>query len=173
MFRKARRFGVPYPEGANAPTDRYFIPPGYGLSFPYIITPPWSTITAYDLNTGTIKWQVPIGTDEQAAKQGRKNTGVLRAQRQGMVVISSGVLFCTGKDGKVYAFDVDNGKELWSYKLPTGTEGIPAMYEMNGKHYLVVCASTPLRFGKDANRKIMPGAGPPFSPPPGTQKGLI
>jgi quinoprotein glucose dehydrogenase len=95
-----------------------------------------------------MKWQVPLGTDEEAAKQGRQNTGVLRAQRQSMVVTSSGVLFGTGKDGKVYAFDVDNGEELWSYKLPTGTEGIPAIYELNGKNYLVVCASTPLRFGR-------------------------
>jgi quinoprotein glucose dehydrogenase len=98
---------------------------------------------------------------EEAAKQGGKNTGVLRAQRQGMVVTSSGVLFCTGKDGKIYAFDADNGKELWSYKLPTGTEGIPAMYELNGKHYLVVCASTPLRFGRtDPDDNVAPGAAP-------------
>jgi quinoprotein glucose dehydrogenase len=130
------------------------------LAYPYIISPPWSTITAYDLNTGKIKWQVPIGTDREAAKQGRKNTGVLRAQRQSMVVTSSGVLFCTGKDGKVYAFDVDNGKELWSYELPTGTEGIPAMYEIDGKHYLVVCASTPLRFGREEEQQnnVVPGA---------------
>ncbi|MBK5270996.1 MAG: PQQ-binding-like beta-propeller repeat protein, partial [Bacteroidia bacterium] len=148
-FARPGSYGIPYPEGSNAPSDRYFIPGGYGLSFPYIISPPWSTITAYDLNTGKIKWKVPIGTDEEAAKQGGKNTGVLRAQRQSMVVTSSGVLFCTGKDGKVYAFDVDNGNELWSYKLPTGTEGIPAMYEVNGKHYLVVCATTPLKFGRD------------------------
>jgi quinoprotein glucose dehydrogenase len=161
-FGRPGDYGIPYPEGAVTPGDRYFIPGGYGLSFPYIISPPWSTITAYDLNTGTIRWQVAIGTDEEAAKQGRKNTGVLRAQRQSMVVTSSGVLFCTGKDGKVYAFDVDNGKELWSYKLPTGTEGIPAMYEVNGKHYLVLCASTPLRFGRnnpdDAAAPVQPAS---------------
>ena len=156
--RFGANYGPPYPEGVEAPVDRYFIPPGWGLAYPYIISPPWSTITAYDLNTGKIKWQVPIGTDEEAAKQGGKNTGSLRAQRHGMVVTSSGVLFCTAKDGKVYAFDVDNGKELWSYKLPTGTEGIPAMYEVNGKHYLVVCATTPVRFGRnDPDENAGPG----------------
>ena len=102
---------------------------------------------------------MPIGTDEEAAKQGGKNTGVLRAQRQSMVVTSSGVLFCTGKDGRIYAFDVDNGKELWSYKLPTGTEGIPSMYEINGKHYLVVCATSPLKFGRsEETQNEVPGA---------------
>ena len=170
-FGRPGEYGIPYPEGSNAPADRYFIPGGYGLSFPYVISPPWSTITAYDLNTGKIKWQVPVGTDEEAAKQGGKNTGVLRAQRQSMVVTSSGVLFCTGKDGKIYAFDVDNGEELWSYKLPTGTEGIPAMYEVYGKHYLVVCASTPLRFGRDdPDDNVAPGAAP-ATPGSGGNKG--
>ena len=166
-------YGIPYPEGVNV-TDRYFIPPGYGLSYPYIISSPWSYITAYDLNTGKIKWQVPIGSDKEAEKEGAKNTGMLRAQRQGMIVTSSGVLFCTGKDGKVYAFDADNGKQLWSYELPTGTEGIPAMYEVNGKHYLAVCASTPLRFGRQAEESQnagAPGAAPPTPPPSGSSKG--
>jgi quinoprotein glucose dehydrogenase len=168
-------YGTPYPDGVDAPKDRYFIPPGWGLGFPYIISPPWSTITAYDLNTGKIKWQVPIGSDKEAEKEGAKNTGMLRAQRQGMVVTSSGVLFCTGKDGKIYAFDIDNGKQLWSFELPTGTEGIPAMYEINGKHYLAVCASTPLRFGRQAEQAQPPnpGAAPAVPPPPpaGTGKG--
>ena len=167
-------YGIPYPEGTGAPVDRYFIPPGWGLSFPYIISPPWSTIVAYDLNKGTIKWQVPIGSDKEAEKEGAKNTGMLRAQRQGMVVTSSGVLFCTGKDGKIYAFDVDNGKQLWSHELPTGTEGIPAMYEVNGKHYLVVCASTPVRFGRQVEQPqnaVAPGAAPKAPPPPVNAKG--
>jgi quinoprotein glucose dehydrogenase len=168
LGRLGMSYGNPYPAGVDVPVDRYFIPPGWGLSFPYIISPPWSTITAYDLNTGKIKWKVPIGTDQAAAEQGGKNTGVLRAQRQSMVVTSSGVLFCTGKDGKIYAFDVDDGKELWSYKLPTGTEGIPAMYSVAGKHYLVVCASTPLRFGRsDEDDNAAPGAAPPPPPVPG------
>lgn len=165
-------YGIPYPEGSGAPADRYFIPPGWGMASPYIISPPWSTITAYDLNKGTIKWQVPIGTDLEVAKEGGKNTGMLRAQRQGMVVTSSRVLFCTGKDGKIYAFDVDNGKELWSYELPTGTEGIPAIYEVNGKNYLVVCATMPFKFGRQGERPKQNGNAPAAPPPlPGSNKG--
>ena len=175
FFGRGNDYGVPYPPGVNAPTDRYFIPPGYGLAYPYIISPPWSYITAYDLNTGKIKWQVPVGSDKEAEKEGAKNTGMLRAQRQGMIVTSSGVLFCTGKDGKVYAFDADNGKQLWSYELPTGTEGLPAMYEVNGKHYLVVCASTPLQFGRQEEEQqqnnLGPGAALPTPPPANNQKG--
>ncbi len=164
-------YGTPYPEGVEAPSDRYYIPPGWGLGAPYIISPPWSTIAAYDLNTGTLKWQVPIGTDLKAEKEGAKNTGMLRAQRQGMVVTSTGVLFCTGKDGKVYAFDVDNGKQLWSYELPTGTEGIPAMYSLNGKNYLVVCATSPVAFGRPVEQADQPNPGAaPASPPRASER---
>src|SRR3954462_8976582 len=52
-----------YPSGVTAPPSRYKT--GYG-SEPYVITPPWSTLTAYDLNTGKIKWQPPYGALPQA-----------------------------------------------------------------------------------------------------------
>jgi len=141
-------YGLPYPEGVKAPAARYFIPGGWGLGYPYLIKPPWSTITAYDLNKGSILWQIPIGEDRDAAAEGGKNTGVPRSQRNGMIVTSTGVLFCTAKDGKIYAFDADTGKTLWSAALPMGTEGLPSLYEVHGRHYLAVCATSPLVFGK-------------------------
>jgi quinoprotein glucose dehydrogenase len=146
-------YGLLYPEGVSAPTARYFIPGGWGLGYPYLIKPPWSTITAYDLNKGSILWQVPIGEDRDAAAEGGKNTGVPRSQRNGMIVTSTGVLFCTAKDGKIYAFDADTGKTLWSATLPMGTEGLPSLYEVDGRHYLVVCATSPLVFGKGERAK--------------------
>jgi quinoprotein glucose dehydrogenase len=141
------RLGAPYPEGVDAPSVRYYIA-GYGLGFSYVIRPPWATITAYDLNTGTIRWQRPVGTDRHAVREGAHGTGVPQAQRNGMVVTSTGILFSTAKDGNVYAFDADDGRELWSGQLPMGTEGIPAMYEVDGRHHLVVTATTPLRWGR-------------------------
>ena len=44
---------VPY----SSPVD-FFNNYANGLS---AIGPPWSQLTAYDLNTGTIAWQVPLG----------------------------------------------------------------------------------------------------------------
>jgi quinoprotein glucose dehydrogenase len=143
------RLGAPYPEGVDAPETRYYIT-GYGLSHAHVMRPPWSSITAYDLNDGTIKWQRPIGLDRHAAREGAVDTGVPHAQRNGMIVTSTGIVFSTAKDGKVYALDAADGSELWSGELPTGTEGIPAMYEVDGRHYLVVTAATPLRWGRGA-----------------------
>jgi quinoprotein glucose dehydrogenase len=150
------RVGAPYPEGVGAPADRYFIQ-GWGLGFAHVISPPWASITAYDLNNGTIRWRRPVGTDLEAAAEGGKDTGVPEAQRNGMIVTSTGLLFSTAKDGHVYAFDAADGRELWRAKLPTGTEGIPAMYEVDGRQYLVVTATTPLQWGRGSD----PAAGPP------------
>lgn len=60
-----------------------------------------------------------------------------------MVITSTGLVFATCVDGRIYAFDEDNGKTLWSIKLRRVPEGIPAMYENGGMQYFVVCATGP------------------------------
>ncbi len=144
------RYGAPYPEDVKIDHERLYMYQ-WGLEYPYIINPPWSEIMAYDLNKGEIKWKRSLGEDPEANKLGFKNTGLLRAQRNGMIVTSSGLIFSTSKDGKIYAYDADNGEELWSSTLPTGSEGLPAMYEENNKQYLVITATTPVRVGKNGD----------------------
>ena len=130
----------------DAPAQRYFT--DYGLGYPYLLAPPWSTIMAYDLNRGVIKWRKPLGQDRDVAQAGGKDTGVPRgSQRQGMIVTSTGIVFSTGRDGVLYAFDADNGDVLWSAELPMGTEGLPAAYQVKGRTYIVVNATTPRTWG--------------------------
>jgi quinoprotein glucose dehydrogenase len=136
-----------YPEGVAHPEERYTS--DNGLAYPYIITPPWSFIVAYDLNKGTIKWKVPLGTDKDVQAQGGPPSGVTGGgQRKGLIVTATGVLFSTAKDNKVYAFDIDNGHILWSADLPAGTEGQPSLYEVNGREYLAVSATTAFVTGR-------------------------
>jgi quinoprotein glucose dehydrogenase len=138
--------GPPYPDGVQAPPRMYS---DYGLDFPYAASTPWSSIVAYDLNTGKIKWQEALGEDAVAEKEGAKNTGIEEGgERRGIIVTSTGLLFVNCKDGKLRAFDAENGKVLWSIDMPTGSEGIPAMYQVDGRQYLVVDTSTPVIFGR-------------------------
>ena len=39
------------------------------------IGPPWSSLTAYDLNEGTIKWKIALGNVPELAAKGVKNAG--------------------------------------------------------------------------------------------------
>jgi quinoprotein glucose dehydrogenase len=141
--------GAPYPTGLEVPAQRYYT--GYGLGFPYIVSAPWSRMVAYDLNTGETKWSRPLGQDLVAVREGAPDAGVPRGgQRMGMIVTSTGLLFATSKDGKVRAYDAETGEILWTGSLPQGSEGLPAMYQVNGRQYLVVCATTHLTWGRES-----------------------
>jgi quinoprotein glucose dehydrogenase len=99
--------------------------------------PPWSQLTAYDLNTGTILWRIPNG-DVDGLPDGAKGTGS-HAPRGGVVATGGGLLFVgTSTDRKLRAYDADTGKVLWQYDLPAAQEGVPAVYALDGRQYLAV-----------------------------------
>ena len=102
---------------------------------------------AYNLNTGFIKWIVPFGQDAVAGGQGARNTGAFMAEHHGMIVTSTGLIFIAASDGKLRALDEDSGQTLWTVDLPAGSEGIPAMYQVAGRQYLVVPASSNINAG--------------------------
>ncbi|MBL8217094.1 MAG: PQQ-binding-like beta-propeller repeat protein [Bryobacterales bacterium] len=139
--------GPDYPAGSNTPRVRYYTDWGLYPNQPYILGPPWSQVVAYDLNSGTIKWKVPLGQDAAAAAQGAENTGAFMAEHHGMILTSTGLIFIAASDGKLRALEEETGKELWSATLPAGAEGVPSMYEAGGRQYLVVSASSPVTPG--------------------------
>jgi quinoprotein glucose dehydrogenase len=139
--------GPAYPAGVESPANRYYTDWGLYPDQPYVIGPPWSAIVAYDLNSGTIKWRVPLGEDARAVKEGARDAGVFMAERHGMIVTATGLLFVATTDGKVRAHDEDTGKVLWTATLPAGSEGLPAMYEVKGRQFLVVPASSRINTG--------------------------
>jgi glucose dehydrogenase len=105
-----------------------------GLS---IMGPPWSQLTAYDLNTGDVLWQVPHGSVTALGDRG-KDIGSI-APRGGVVVTAGGLIVAgSTSDRKLRAYDQDNGKVLWEYDLPGPQEGVPAVYQVNGREYIAV-----------------------------------
>jgi quinoprotein glucose dehydrogenase len=143
------------------------------------IGPPWSELTAYDLNTGEIKWQVPAGDVRTIAPPELNiapNSGS-HFPRSGPLVTAGGLVFLsTGSDRRLRAYDRDTGKEVWSRELPAASEGMPATYEVNGRQYIVVpvAAGTgqfgprfggpPPAQGRGAGAPPA-GAAPPAAPP--------
>jgi quinoprotein glucose dehydrogenase len=107
------------------------------------IGPPWSQITAYDLNTGKIQWQVPLGSVTSLAALGIKNTGSYHPTRNGLVVTAGGLLLVgSWSERMLRAYDKDTGKVLWEQQLPSNPEGIPAVFELNGREYIAFTART-------------------------------
>jgi len=107
---------------------------GYGQEG-YIITPPWSTITAYNLNTGKIMWQTPYGDTPQAGPSDTLRGNVF--PRSGFVILASGLLVFVDNQSKLYALDQKTGKVLFTRDAPNGAVGVPAVYEVGGREYIL------------------------------------
>ena len=59
----------------------------------------------------------------------------------GPVVTAGGLIFAGTRDKKVRAFDVETGEIVWEREVGAALEGIPAVYEVGGKQYVLFCAS--------------------------------
>jgi quinoprotein glucose dehydrogenase len=127
---------------ASAGEERYYSPFGFMIASDGLspIAPPWTSLTAYDLNDGTIRWKIPLGEVPELAAKGIRNTGT-HYPKVGPVVTAGGLIFTGTRDKKVRAIDSSNGKVLWEHELQAALEGIPAVYEVDGRQYIVFCAS--------------------------------
>jgi len=101
------------------------------------IAPPWTSLTAYDLNEGVIKWKIALG---DVPERNLKGTGT-QYPKVGPVITAGGLLFTGTRDKKVRAFDVETGKQLWESEVDAALEGMPAVYQVGGREYIVFCAA--------------------------------
>ena len=101
------------------------------------ISPPWGTLNAIDLNTGKMVWRIPLGNDPIFDKVAKTRTGT--ENYGGPVVTAGGLVFIAAtKDSKIRAFNKRTGQLLWETKLPSPGFATPAVYQMDGREYLVV-----------------------------------
>ncbi len=120
-----------------------------------IQSPPYGTLTAYDLTVGEIAWQVPVG-DDPTVRQHPALAGVRLPDRLGVagapgpIVTGGGVVFLTGGGDALYAFDSRSGEELWSHDLGQTGYANPMTYRAgDGRQYVVIAT------GRGAGTRLM------------------
>src|SRR5690606_34183106 len=101
--------------------------------------PPWGQLTAVNLVTGDIAWQVPLGiTAELPARRqrtGRPNAGGPVATAGGLVLIGA------TDDRRFRAFASHTGEQLWATELPRSAHAVPITYLAGaGKQYVAIVA---------------------------------
>jgi quinoprotein glucose dehydrogenase len=118
--------------------------------------PPFGTLSAIDLASGKLRWQVPLGqsrykgiTAPAAFGWGSPNIG-------GPMVTAGGLVFVgAAMDRKLRAFDVKSGAELWSGELPAPGMAVPMTYEAGGRQYIVIAAGGNARVSPELGDAIV------------------
>jgi quinoprotein glucose dehydrogenase len=96
--------------------------------------PPWGALVAFDLKTGNVRWESPVGEVAPGVPGGSPNLGGPMATAGGLVFTAAGM------DTALRAFDAETGKELWKATLPASAQATPMTYEIGGRQYVVICA---------------------------------
>ena len=92
-----------------------------------------------DLNTGEIKWKVPLGEYATLTARGLPPTGT--ENYGGPVVTAGGLIVIDATADETFrAFDKETGKILWQTKLPFGGNATPSTYMVDGLQYVVISA---------------------------------
>ncbi|TPW28901.1 membrane-bound PQQ-dependent dehydrogenase, glucose/quinate/shikimate family [Martelella alba] len=108
--------------------------------------PPFGTLSAIDMKTQKIVWQVPVGTVQDTGPLGIKMgmpIPVGMPTLGGSLVTQGGLIFFAGtQDFYLRAWDEATGKEIWKSRLPVGSQGGPMTYKSpkTGKQYVVISA---------------------------------
>jgi quinoprotein glucose dehydrogenase len=130
---------------------RYMQTPGRSPQMPQglpLFKPPYSRMTAIDMNTGEHVWMVPTGAGDRVRHHPMlKPLGL--PPLGGDITFSGPLLTRTlliyalttgGTDGgpRLVAYDKGNGKELASVDLPGAASGTPMTYSLDGRQYIAL-----------------------------------
>jgi quinoprotein glucose dehydrogenase len=121
-----------------------------------LVKPPYGTITAIDLDSGEIKWQVAHGETPDYIRNHPALKG-LSIPRTGQTSYNIGTLLTKTlviagdpqvtttpehpRGAMLRAYDQASGKEVGSVLMPAPQSGSPMTYMLNGKQYILIAVS--------------------------------
>jgi glucose dehydrogenase len=122
-----------------------------------VVRPPWSKITATDMNTGEHRWSKPIGSAPDSVRNHPALQGLgLDFSKMGQVNVRPSplvtkTLVWMGESGSLggdpggplfRAYDKATGDVVAEIELPSKSTGAPITYMHKGKQYLAIVVST-------------------------------
>lgn len=108
--------------------------------------PPYGTISVFDIASRKLVWSKPLGTAAGSGPLGlASHVPLLMGAPNfgGSVSTAGGLVFiAAAQDRTLRAFDIANGKELWSAQLPAVGAANPISYvsPKTGRQYVVIAA---------------------------------
>lgn len=119
--------------------------------------PPYSTLTAVDLNAGEHVWQVTLGDSPWIrdhpllAGLDLPPLGIAQpGNLSGPLVTRGGLVFISGGGYALYAIDATNGETVWEVDLEGAGNGNPMTYETRSGRQFVVIAT-----GEDSDARLL------------------
>jgi quinoprotein glucose dehydrogenase len=121
-----------------------------------LIKPPYSTISAIDLDRGEILWQIPHGETPDLIRNhpALKGLDIPRTGQEGwnvgtlvtktLVIAGDGQVTRTSahpRGAMLRAYDKTTGKEVGAVYMPAQESGSPMTYMVNGKQFIVIAVS--------------------------------
>ena len=113
-----------------------------------LLKPPYSRMTAIDMNTGNHAWSVPTGNGDRYRLHPRLrhlNLPPLGGDNgsNGPLLTKTLLLYCLTAGGtnggpRLVAYDKASGAELASIDLPSGGIGTPMTYLVDDKQYIAL-----------------------------------
>ncbi len=102
--------------------------------------PPWNTLNAIDVDSGTVRWRVPLGELPQAKALGFDHTGAYGLG--GALALPGGVVFIGGTaDQHFRAFHSTTGQLLWQHEAAGSFYATPMVFRDPRGREVVVVAS--------------------------------
>jgi quinoprotein glucose dehydrogenase len=131
---------------------------GFGLSVQGLplIKPPYSTISAINLDSGEIVWQIAHGETPDVVRNSPalKGLNIPRTGQSGynigtlvtktLIIAGDGQVTTTAQHPRgamLRAYDKATGKEVGAVYMPAPQSGSPMTYMLNGKQYIIVAVS--------------------------------
>jgi len=121
-----------------------------------LVKPPYGTISAIDVNTGTIKWQIAHGETPDFIRNSPALKGIT-VPRTGQATYQIGTLVTKSlviagenqvtttadhpRGAMLRAYDKATGAEVGAVFMPAPQSGSPMTYAVNGKQFIIVAVS--------------------------------